>query len=89
MGYRRPVCRSDNLATFMCRNSRNLGPSARWNPRACLGIARPLDVFIKWKQQYVKSAAKVEQNAVPSDCCEVESLCGKMFGYLMCGALSL
>jgi hypothetical protein len=31
--------RADNLTTFMCRLSRNLGPSTSWNP---LGLSRPV-----------------------------------------------
>ena len=33
-GSRRPVCRADNLTTFMCRLSWNLGASTSWNPQA-------------------------------------------------------
>ena len=29
---RRPVCRADNLTTFLCRLSWNLGASTSWNP---------------------------------------------------------
>jgi hypothetical protein len=36
---RRPVCRADNLTTFMCRLSWNLGISSSWNP---LGLSRPV-----------------------------------------------
>jgi hypothetical protein len=32
-------CRADNLATFMCRLSWNLGASTSWNP---LGLSRPV-----------------------------------------------
>jgi hypothetical protein len=31
--WRRPVRRADNLTTFMCRLSRNLGASNSWKPR--------------------------------------------------------
>ena len=36
---RRPLPRVDNLTTFMCRLSWNLGASTCWNP---LGLSRPL-----------------------------------------------
>jgi hypothetical protein len=35
----RPVRMADNLPTFMCRLSRNLGASTSWNP---LGLSRPV-----------------------------------------------
>jgi len=35
----RPVRRADNLPTFMCRSSWNLGTSTSWNPR---GLPRPV-----------------------------------------------
>ena len=38
-GKRRPVCRADNLTTFMCRLSWNLGASTSWNPQ---GLSRPV-----------------------------------------------
>ena len=38
-GQRRPVRRADNLTTFMCRLSWNLGTSTSWNPQ---GLFRPL-----------------------------------------------
>ena len=38
-GQRRPVCRADNLTTFMCRLSWNLGTSDFWN---LLGLSRPV-----------------------------------------------
>jgi hypothetical protein len=37
-GYRWLVCRADNLTTFMCQLSRNLGASTFWNPQ---GLSRP------------------------------------------------
>jgi hypothetical protein len=36
---RRPVCRADNLTTFMCRLSGNLGDPTSWNPK---GLSRPV-----------------------------------------------
>jgi len=36
-GLRRPVRRADNLTTFMCRLSWNLGVSTSWNPQ---GLSR-------------------------------------------------
>jgi hypothetical protein len=33
------VRRADNLTTFMCRLSRNLGASTSWNPK---GLSRPV-----------------------------------------------
>jgi len=38
-GERWPVCRADNLNTFMCRLSWNLGASTSWNPQ---GLSRPV-----------------------------------------------
>jgi len=38
-GQRRPVRRGDNIATFMCRLSWNLGASTSWNPQ---GLSRPV-----------------------------------------------
>jgi hypothetical protein len=38
-GCRRPVHRADNLTTFMCRLSWNLGASTFWNPQ---GLSRPV-----------------------------------------------
>jgi hypothetical protein len=37
--WRQPVCRADNLTTFMCPLSRNLGASTSWNPN---GMSRPV-----------------------------------------------
>jgi hypothetical protein len=38
-GQRRPVHRADNLTTFMCRLSLNLGASTSWDPQ---GLSRPV-----------------------------------------------
>ena len=38
-GWRRPVCRADNVITFMCWMSWNLGDSTCWNPQ---GLSRPV-----------------------------------------------
>jgi len=38
-GWRQEVHRSDNLTTFMCRLSWNLGASTSWNPQ---GLPRPV-----------------------------------------------
>ena len=38
-GQRRPVRRADNLTTFVCRLSWNLGTSPSWNPQ---GLFRPI-----------------------------------------------
>jgi len=38
-GWKRPVRRADNLTTFMCRLSWNLGASTSWNPQ---GLSRPV-----------------------------------------------
>ena len=38
-GKRRPVRRADNLTTFMCRLSWNLGASPSWKPQ---GLSRPV-----------------------------------------------
>ena len=42
-GYRRLVRRDDNLTTFMCWFSWNLGASASWNPQ---GLSRPVTVLL-------------------------------------------
>ena len=39
MGVKQSVQRADNLTTFMCRLSRNVGASTSWNPQ---GPSRPL-----------------------------------------------
>ena len=38
-GWRRPMRTADNLTTFTCRLSWNLGASASWNPQ---GLSRPV-----------------------------------------------
>jgi len=48
-GQRRPVRRADNLTTFMCRLSLNLGASAFWQP---LGLSRPVWVCFTLASQY-------------------------------------
>jgi hypothetical protein len=45
----RPVRRADNLTTFMCRLSRNLGASASWNPKGLSGpVMGLLFFFFLW-----------------------------------------
>jgi len=45
-GQRRPVRRPDNLTTFMCRLSWNLGASTSWNS---LGLSTPvMGLFLLW-----------------------------------------
>ena len=55
-GLRRPVRRADNLTSFMCRLSCNLGASTSWNPQ---GLSRPvmglLFTFRMGKSRHVKS----------------------------------
>jgi hypothetical protein len=50
-GYRWPLCRADNLTTFMCWFSWNVGDSTYWNPqvlsRAVMGFA--LFLYINYK----------------------------------------
>ena len=41
-GQRRPVRRADNLTTFVCRLSWNVGASTSWNPQ---GLSRPVMVL--------------------------------------------
>jgi hypothetical protein len=47
--WRFSVRRADNLATFMCRLSRNSGASSSWKPQgplqACSGKALPLPTY--------------------------------------------
>jgi len=52
--WSRPVCRADNLTTFICRLSWNLGTSASWSPQ---GLSRPvmglLDHTLSvWRQHF-------------------------------------
>jgi len=59
-GYRRPVRSADNLTTFMCRLSWNLGASASWKAQ---GLSRPvmgllylyLYLIFQWKCNFVVS----------------------------------
>jgi len=44
-GVRRPVCRADNITTFMCRLSWNLGASASCNPQGLSGLYRDCLTF--------------------------------------------
>jgi len=46
---RRPVCRADNLTTFMCRLSWNRGASTYWNPQ---GLSRPVMglLYLYWRE---------------------------------------
>ena len=39
------VHRTDNLTTFMCRLSWNLGASISWNPQ---GLSRPVYLYVNW-----------------------------------------
>jgi hypothetical protein len=55
-GWRRPVRRADNLATFMCRLSCNLGASTSWNPQ---GLPRPVMEFLFFFT-YLKSIGEVD-----------------------------
>ena len=60
------VRRVDNLTTFMCRLSWNLGASASWNPsgpiQACNGIALPLPLPINVLDITVFSNQNFERN---------------------------
>jgi len=47
-GVRRTVRRADNLTTFMCRLSWNLGASTSWNP---MGLSRPVMGFFVMNQE--------------------------------------
>ena len=49
-----PVCRAENLSTFMCRMSCKLGASAYWNSQ---GLSRPVACctsFIQLELPYIK-----------------------------------
>ena len=54
-GYRWPVRRADNLTTFMCWLSWNLGTSISWNPQ---GLSRPimgllcLCLYLQWHSNW-------------------------------------
>ena len=47
-GQRRPVRRPDNLTTFMCRLSWNLGASTSWNPQGLSRHIVGLVYLIQW-----------------------------------------
>ena len=40
------MCRADNLNTFMCWLSWNLGAPSSWNPQACTEIAVPVSLQV-------------------------------------------
>jgi hypothetical protein len=50
-GKRRPLRRADNLTSFMCWLSWNLGASTSWNPQ---GLSRPVMglLYHDWSQNY-------------------------------------
>ena len=43
-GYRQPVCRADNLTTFMCQMSWNLGAPTSWNPQSRPVMGLPFNI---------------------------------------------
>jgi len=48
-GKRRPVRRADNLTTFMCRLSWNMGASTSWNPQGLSSPVMGLTNFLFYK----------------------------------------
>jgi len=52
---RRPVHRADNLTTFMCRMSSNLGTSTSWYP---LGLSRPVQGLL-YLYFYISNCYKI------------------------------
>jgi hypothetical protein len=52
-GYRRPVRRADNLTTFKCQLSWNLGASNSWNPQ---GLSRPIMGLLYLCTFYIESS---------------------------------
>jgi hypothetical protein len=54
-GLRRPVCRADNLTTFMCRLSWNLGSWTSWNPQ---DLSRPVLGLLCLYLSYVTTLKK-------------------------------
>jgi hypothetical protein len=59
------VRRADNLTTFMCRLSRNLGASTSWNPK---GLSRPvmglLYLCFYYRDETVASEISTKQRIV-------------------------
>ena len=53
------MCRADNLTTFMCRMSLNLGASNSWNPQ---GLSRPVMglLFFLNKETTVQNCTIIE-----------------------------
>jgi len=49
---------ADNLTTFMCRLSRNLGASTSWNP---LGLSRPV-MGLLYIYLYLQTMGSCERN---------------------------
>jgi len=69
----RPVCRADNLTTFMCWLSWNLGASTSWNPQVCNGVALPLGVSSKPLKSCSKSGHNhVQQQFILDSCISVQ-----------------
>ena len=55
-GLKRPVRRADNLTTFLCRLSWNLGASTSWSP---LGLFRPvMGLLYLFSQYYINRVAR-------------------------------
>jgi hypothetical protein len=56
------VRRADNLTTFMCQLSRNLGASTSWNP---VGLSRPvMGLLYLLRLGYKLSASRVNEELV-------------------------
>jgi hypothetical protein len=53
------VRRADNLATFMCRLSRNLGTPTSWNPK---GLSRPVVVLL-YLYHYISKMTNEEMSS--------------------------
>jgi hypothetical protein len=60
----RPVHRTDNLTTFKCRLSGNLGASTSWNPQ---GLSRPVMGLLYLKE---KGCEDMDEIHCDMDSCE-------------------
>jgi len=58
-GYRRQVRRADNLTTFMCRLSWNLGAWTSWNPQ---GLSRPVMGLLYFFTCFGQPCARHQKN---------------------------
>jgi len=65
-GYRQPLCRADNLATFICRLSWNLGAST-WNPQDLSRLVMGLLYLYFYLYMYINIAVLTQYLAATFD----------------------